>query len=98
MYSVGYVFNVFNNGTNFVGSAQELKELVGNLHTHQIQERTVDKEIKWTFNPPLAPHFGGVHESMIKSAKKAIYAILSNADVNDEELSTAFVGVEYGKP
>ena len=33
-------------------------------------------------------------KSMIKSAKKVICAILSNADVNDEELSTAFVGVE----
>ena len=31
---------------------------------------------------------------MIKAAKKAIRAVLSNADVNDEELTTAFVGVE----
>ena len=46
------------------------------------------------FNPPLAPHFGGVHEVMIKAAKKAIRAILRNADVNDEGLTTAFVGVE----
>ena len=95
----GYPLEIINdNGTNFVGAARELKELVDNLDTHQIQERTVDEEIKWTFNPPLAPYFGGVHESMTKSAKKAIYAILSNADVNDEELSTAFVGVEDRRP
>ena len=50
--------------------------------------------MKWSFNPPLSPHFGGVHEIMIKAAKKAIYAILNNADVNDEELSTVFTGVE----
>ena len=31
---------------------------------------------------------------MIKAAKKAIRAILRNADVNDEELTTTFVGVE----
>ena len=31
---------------------------------------------------------------MIKSAKRAIYAVLKDADVNDEELQTAFVGVE----
>lgn len=42
----------------------------------------------------MAPHFGGVFESMIKSAKRAIYAVLKDADVNDEELQTAFVGVE----
>ena len=31
---------------------------------------------------------------MIKAAKRAILAILSNADVNDEELMTAFTGAE----
>ena len=31
---------------------------------------------------------------MIKAAKRAIFAILGNADVNDEELMTAFTGAE----
>ena len=31
---------------------------------------------------------------MIKSAKRAIKAVLENADINDEELHSAFVGVE----
>ena len=31
---------------------------------------------------------------MIKSAKKAIKAILSTADVTDEELQSAFIGAE----
>ncbi|CAB4012465.1 Hypothetical predicted protein, partial [Paramuricea clavata] len=39
-------------------------------------------------------HFGGMFESMIKSAKQAIAAVLPNADVNDEELQTVFTGVE----
>ena len=42
----------------------------------------------------MAPHFGGVHESMIKSAKTAIKAILGSADINDKELNSAFVGAE----
>lgn len=42
----------------------------------------------------MAPPFGGIHESMIKSAKRAIYAILENADINDEELLSAIVGAE----
>ncbi|XP_070581780.1 uncharacterized protein [Ptychodera flava] len=41
-----------------------------------------------------AAHFGGVHESMIKAAKRAIYAILKNADITDEELLTAVTGAE----
>ena len=31
---------------------------------------------------------------MIKSSKRAIYAILGNADITDEELMTAFAGAE----
>jgi hypothetical protein len=42
----------------------------------------------------IAPHFGGVFERMIKAAKRAIYAILGNADVKDEELLTVFTSVE----
>ena len=44
--------------------------------------------------PSLAPHFGGVPETMIKAAKRARYAILGNASVTDEELMTAFTGAE----
>ena len=85
---------VSDRGTNFVGADRELRQLVGQLEKTKIQEQTLNKEIKWIFNPPLAPHFGGVHEIMIKAAKKAIYKILGNADVNDEELMTAFIGAE----
>ena len=54
-------------------------------------ERLTCQKIKWTFNPPSAPHFGGVFETMIKAAKRAI---LANADINDEELMTTFTGAE----
>ena len=60
----------------------------------KIFNTAASKGIKWSFNPPLAPHFGGIHESMIKSAKRAIKAILGKADINDEELVSAFTGAE----
>ena len=41
-----------------------------------------------------APHFGSAREIMIKGAKRAVYAILGNADITDEELMTAFTGAE----
>ena len=31
---------------------------------------TSNKGVKWQFNPPHAPHFAGVFETMVKSAKK----------------------------
>lgn len=83
-----------DNGGNFVGANRELKELLLALDKDKIQNSIANQGIKWHFIPPLAPHFGGVHETMIKAAKKAIYAILGSADVTDEELMTAFTGAE----
>ena len=81
-------------GTNFVGAVSELKELVSQLDQDRIQQITAYRGVKWNFNPPGAPHFGGIHEAMIKSAKKAIYGILGTSDVTDEELITVVVGAE----
>ena len=82
------------NGTNFVGANTELKELTSKLDKSKIEKSSANSGIKWHFNPPLGAHFGGVHETMIKAAKRAIYGILSEADITDEELSTAFTGAE----
>ncbi|XP_064643625.1 uncharacterized protein LOC135497723 [Lineus longissimus] len=83
-----------DNGTNFVSGERELRELVEQFDEDMIERHGAVRGIKWTFNPPLGPHFGGVHEIMIKAAKKATAAILGNADINDEELMTAFSGAE----
>jgi hypothetical protein len=81
-------------GTNFVGAVNELKELYNQLDKEKIQHATADKGDKWLFNPPAGPHFGGAHEIMVKSAKRAIYGVLGNNDVTDEELITTFSGAE----
>lgn len=83
-----------DNGTNFVAAEKEIRALVAQLDQKQIERATANKRITWYWNPPVAPHFGGVFESMIKSAKRAIAAVLPNADVDDEELQTIFTGVE----
>ena len=83
-----------DNGTNFVGANNELRQLINRLDKDRIRQRTADKGIKWRFNPPGGPHFGGAHESLIKTAKKALHAILGKADIKDEELLTCFAGVE----
>ncbi|XP_071959455.1 uncharacterized protein [Antedon mediterranea] len=82
-----------DNGTNFVGGNNELKEL-RNLDNHITTDKTAAHGVKWRFNPPGAPHFSGVHEVMIKAAKRAIKAILENADITDEELISAVIGPE----
>ena len=85
---------ISDNGTNFKGADAELKALVGRLDDEKIKQSIANKGVTWHFNPPLAPQIGGVHETMVKAAKRAMYAILGKADVNDEELITAIIGAE----
>ena len=83
-----------DNGTNFIGADRELQALLAQVESHKIEQSLANKGIKWHFNPPLAPNFGGSQESMVKSAKKAIKAILGQADINDKELMTTIIGAE----
>ena len=83
-----------DNGTNFVKAVTELKSLVSELDEENIKGKTASQSVRWFFNPPAPPHFGGINEIMVKAAKKAIYAVVGNADVTDEELMTVFTGAE----
>ena len=85
---------ISDNGTNFVGVNNELKELLALLNQEKIKKNMANKGIKWKFNPPGASHFGGFYEALIKSSKRAINAVLGNADITDEELLTAITGAE----
>ena len=50
-----------------MGAEREMRELVQALNHDKIaQETTKYQPIDWKFNPPSAPHFGGVFEAMIK--------------------------------
>ena len=81
-------------GGNFAKVDKELKDLGNQLDEEKIKQTTANNRVQWSFNPPAAPHFGGVHKIMVKAAEKAIKNILRNANINDEELVTAFVGDE----
>jgi len=85
-----------DNGINFVGASEELHKLTRQMvESSKLKENFVSKGVKWSFNPPNAPHLGGVFETMIKAAKRPILAILGNADISDEELLTVFTEAEY---
>ena len=83
-----------DNAGNFVAANKELKELVSKLDNKQIQRVSANRGVKWNFTPPLSPHFGGVHETMIKTAKRAMNAVIRNADITDEALITVATGAE----
>lgn len=67
-----------DNGTNFVGAEHELREAVDTLRTESgLKEKLATEGIRWHFQPARTPHFGGAHESLVRSTKKALYAALS---------------------
>jgi len=59
-----------DRGTNFVCAQKELETTLNQMDHHKIQETLLSNNVKWTFNPPFAAHFGGVWERLIKLVKK----------------------------
>ena len=58
------------NGTNFVEGSSGLRELTNQLDEEKIKIST-SKKGKGKRSSPYGSHFGGVHETMIKSWNKA---------------------------
>ena len=83
-----------DNGTNFTAAEKELLQNVLNWKQQAITDSLVKKGINWKFNPPSAPHHGGVWERLVRSFKNTFYAILGNRRLTDEILSTVFCLVE----
>lgn len=83
-------------GTNFVGADTWLKEIRGALEKHNVAANRflTNLGIKWVFNPPSAPHRGGLWEAAVKSAKKHLVAVLGSDAATFEELSTVLTQVE----
>ena len=92
---------ISDNGTNFVGANKEMRAYIAEWNEQAIEERLLQEEITWKFNPPAAPHFGGVWERLVRSCKKAMYAVLGTRSVTEDVLATTMCLVEQilnGRP
>ena len=49
---------------------------------------------EWKFNPPASPYFGGAWERLVRSCKKAMYAVLNGRRLTEETLLTNLCLVE----
>ena len=78
-----------DNGSNFVATEKELLEAILRFNQLQIANALSARRIQWIFSPPLAPHFGGVWERLVKSAKAALMKVLKGRSISDEMLLTA---------
>ena len=83
-----------DNGTNLKSGEKEIRSLIRQLNQESIGTSLAKRNISWHFSPPPAPHFGGIWERLVQSAKIALNSILRNRSVTDEVLLSAIVGVE----
>ena len=83
-----------DNGGNFVKGERELREVVNEWNQSQIHGYLVQRDIKWTFNPPAGSHQGGVWERCIRTVRKVMKALMKEQVLDDEGLRTLMCEVE----
>ncbi|XP_076655135.1 uncharacterized protein LOC143360306 [Halictus rubicundus] len=83
-------------GRNFIGANHELRTLLkqsvaqgGGPFAAASREG-----ITWKFNPPSAPHFGGIWEAAVKSVKHHLRRLIGEQRLSFEELATLLTGIE----
>ncbi|GFW08039.1 uncharacterized protein TNCV_2978081 [Trichonephila clavipes] len=62
--------------------------------TEEIMDFLSKEQIKWNFNPPSAPHFGGLWEAVVKSLKYHLKRVIGNSILSHEGFLTLVVQIE----
>lgn len=85
-----------DNGGNFVGCRNKLIELYRNLQSQSsdLARFCASRHIDWHFSPGKAPHFGGLWEAGVKSAKRHLQKIVGSHTLTMEELLTTLSEIE----
>jgi len=79
-------------GTNFKGADRRLQQIFIEQHSQNMYINTVP--CRWHFNPPAAPHFGGLWEAAVKSTKFHLRRVIGNQLLTFEELTTLSTRIE----
>ncbi|KAL6469323.1 hypothetical protein MHYP_G00228470 [Metynnis hypsauchen] len=82
-----------DQGTNFKGGEKEI-EVAFKAMSPDLQCLLAKQQIAFNFNPPAAPHFGGVWEREVRSIKEALYKTIGAQPIQEEILQTVLLEVE----
>lgn len=87
-----------DNATNFVGAQRALAELQQRFFSTTAKEEVTTYSpqlgLNFCFIPPRAPHFGGLWEAAVKSAKSLLLKNIGQAYLTFEELQTVIIEAE----
>lgn len=87
-----------DNGTNFQGANNKLKELFKFLkddkNQQYIQSYLNNLQINWKFIPARSPHWGGIWEAAIKSTKYHTVRVIGETLLTYEQFSTVLAEIE----
>ena len=82
-----------DNGSQMVGAARELREMITGLDADQLRDFCAEKSIQWIFTTPAAPHQNGCAEALVKSCKNAIKKAIGEQVLTPFELYTCLLEV-----
>ncbi|XP_076670757.1 uncharacterized protein LOC143370044 [Andrena cerasifolii] len=84
-----------DNGTNFRDAARERGAVIrGTVNSPDLAAFSDSEEIRWSFIPPAAPHFGGLWEAGVKSAKHHLHRVVRDHTFSYEELAKVLCIIE----
>jgi len=91
-WTVGRPSRIFSdNGTNFVGANNLMKKLPWS----KLESKLHCKQIRWIFNPPSAPWWGGYWERLVRTVKELLRKMIGTAKLTRKELVNCMGSISY---
>ncbi|XP_068712242.1 uncharacterized protein [Montipora foliosa] len=90
----GYPCKIYSdNGPQLVAANRELQSVTKSWEWEQLKNFGVMEGFQWNFTPADAPWQNGASESLIKSVRRALTAIIGESILTFSELQTVFYEV-----
>lgn len=87
-----------DNGTNFQGASNKLKDLYSFFKSQDsqlpIHDYLTSNQITWKFIPARSPHWGGIWEAGVRISKHHLVRIIGDSILTYEQFSTVLAEVE----
>lgn len=82
-----------DNGSQMVGAARELRQMVQGLDPNKLKDFCAERGIQWMFTTPAAPHQNGCAEALVKSCKGTLKKAIGEQVLTPFELYTCLLEV-----